>query len=78
MGRKRTASGPQAEDEKQRRTRESSWPSITWFRDPKHSARYRSLVDKRFIEQRQIDWTTLEHISLTNEVWDLISVQDWD
>lgn len=64
MGQKRTASHPQAEVEKKKKTRESSQPSSLHFGDPEQRARCRRLVDQRFIEGCLIDWPKLELIGL--------------
>lgn len=75
MGQKRTANGPQAEAEKKKKTRESSWPAVPRFRDPEHRDHYKRLINKKFDVGRVIDWQTVEHIGLTDEVRDLILVQ---
>lgn len=35
-------------------------------------------MDQRFVKGSRIDWPMLEIITLANEEWDLILVQDWE
>lgn len=77
MGDKRTSSHLQVEPEK-KKTDESSRPVVPQFGDHEYRARYRCLIDQRFVEECKIDWSTIEKIGLADEVQDLISMQGWD